>query len=58
MIMAELELKALIADAKKKIEDAKREIEKAKAGGVDVTEMEKILAEQILALEKLEAVYK
>lgn len=55
--MADPELKAQIAEAEKAVEIAKAEIEKAKAAGVDVTDLEKELADAEEALEKLKKAY-
>ena len=53
----ELELKAKIEAAEKAVKEAEAEIAKAKAAGVDVSDLEKDLAEQKEALRKLREAY-
>lgn len=55
--MADLALKAQIAEAEKKIAEAKSAIAKAKGAGIDVAAMEKTLQDQIDMLNKLKAAY-
>ena len=55
--MAELTLKAQIEEAKKRIAEAQAAINKAKAAGVDVSDMERILAEETEKLRKLEEAF-
>jgi len=55
--MAELELKAQIAEAEKAVSEAEKAIERAKAGGIDTTELEATLAEQKAALTNLKEAY-
>ena len=53
----ELELKTRIEAAEKAVKEAEAEIAKAKAAGVDVSDLEKDLAEQKEALRKLREAY-
>jgi len=57
MIMANLDIKALIAEAEKKIALAKAEIAKAKSAGVNVALLEAQLLKDIDALNNLKAAY-
>jgi len=55
--MAELELKAQIADAEKAVRVAEEAIKKAKAAGIDTADLEKELAAAVDALKKLKEAY-